>query len=282
MVKPGTPVFAICDGVVEFDASKRSNIWDRFLIIKHSSCGQHEVLYGYYGHIDSLVSGVGKRISKGQHIANVKEWPGDIKNTHLHFGISPKWFPKWGYQAGDPLANGWLDPEAFFKEIVTRKPSETPSRDSSKQPSTSPISTLPTGVPSNISRTTLDDYSNRRPINPQQVCEINFPLGSYYYQGSVLGVKHIYESDQIDLVGTHYCVVQYRLDYPGSFMRMFSPSQLFDVNRPRSAREVAVFYNSSKLCYVKYGKRALLVQGKDGTSDHGKIWCEIRKPLSRR
>jgi alpha-tubulin suppressor-like RCC1 family protein len=114
-VIPGTPVYAICDGEVHFDASKKSDIWDRFLIVKHDDCGGYKTLFGYYGHIDSLVGGKGTRVKKGQHIASVKEWPGQPKNTHLHFGISTKWFASgWGYQAGNPLGNGWLDPRTLL------------------------------------------------------------------------------------------------------------------------------------------------------------------------
>jgi murein DD-endopeptidase MepM/ murein hydrolase activator NlpD len=111
-VLPGTPVYSICDGVVHYDASKRADIWDRFLIVKHNDCGGYKTLFGYYGHIDSLVGSEGTKITKGQHIGSVKEWPG---NTHLHFGISTRWFPSgWGYQAGGPLSNGWLDPNVFL------------------------------------------------------------------------------------------------------------------------------------------------------------------------
>jgi murein DD-endopeptidase MepM/ murein hydrolase activator NlpD len=74
---PGTPVYAICDGEVHDDASKRSDIWDRFLIVKHNDCGGYTTLYGYYGHIDSLAGGKRTKIKKGQHIASVKEWSGD-------------------------------------------------------------------------------------------------------------------------------------------------------------------------------------------------------------
>lgn len=114
-VLPGTPVYSICDGVVHHDASKKPDIWNRFLIVKHNDCGGYNTLFGYYGHIDSLVGSEGTKITKGQHIGSVKEWPGQPSNTHLHFGTSTKWFPSgWGYQAGDPLSNGWLDPKVFL------------------------------------------------------------------------------------------------------------------------------------------------------------------------
>lgn len=150
-VLPGTPVYSICDGVVHHDASKKADIWDRFLIVKHNECGGYNTLFGYYGHIDSLIGGVGTIVTKGQHIASVKEWPGQPGNTHLHFGISTRWFPSgWGYQAGDPVSNGWLSPGLLLRiginpDTKSRPPGEDGSLPNSQIQKNRLLELSPTG-----------------------------------------------------------------------------------------------------------------------------------------
>jgi hypothetical protein len=110
----GSEVKAACDGTIWGQArtlKSTPNIWDRFTIIKHENCGGYSVLYGYYGHIDASVS-VNQRVKRGDVIGKIGEWG---SNSHLHLGFATKSFDRgWGYQVGDPLRNGWINPASLF------------------------------------------------------------------------------------------------------------------------------------------------------------------------
>ena len=112
-VPSGSEVKAVCDGVVKIarNQSTTPNIWNRFTIIEHTNCGGYASLYGYYGHIDSSVS-VNQKVRRGDVIGKVGEWGG---NSHLHLGFATRYFNSgWGYQVGDPLQNGWINPAFLF------------------------------------------------------------------------------------------------------------------------------------------------------------------------
>jgi len=56
-VLAGTPVYAICDGVVKIARTKTTtpNIWNRFTVINHSKGCGYPSLWAYYGHIEATV-----------------------------------------------------------------------------------------------------------------------------------------------------------------------------------------------------------------------------------
>ena len=111
-VPSGSEVKAACDGVVKTARTLSSHgIWDRFTIIEHTNCGGYSRLYGYYGHIDASVP-VGRTVKRGDVIGKVSYWKG---NSHLHLGFATQSFNNgWGYQSGDPLKNGWINPISIF------------------------------------------------------------------------------------------------------------------------------------------------------------------------
>jgi murein DD-endopeptidase MepM/ murein hydrolase activator NlpD len=113
-VPSGSEVKAVCDGVVKIarTPSTTPNIWNRFTIIEHTNCGSYSKLYGYYGHIDASVI-TGQTVKRGDVIGKIASWRG---NSHLHLGFATKYFSSgWGYQVGDPLQNGWINPASFFQ-----------------------------------------------------------------------------------------------------------------------------------------------------------------------
>jgi len=96
----GTPVYAICDGVVILARTQQltPNIRNRFTLVDHSGCG-FGGMFGYYGHVDATVK-KGKVVAKGQQIGVVASWvtEGGADNSHLHLGINAKYLTAgWGY-----------------------------------------------------------------------------------------------------------------------------------------------------------------------------------------
>jgi hypothetical protein len=95
-VTAGTPVYAICDGVVKLARTKTTtpNIWNRFTIINHSKGCGFESLWAYYGHIEATVT-AGQQVSTGQQIGTVANWG---KNSHLHLSMNSAYKSSgWGY-----------------------------------------------------------------------------------------------------------------------------------------------------------------------------------------
>lgn len=106
--KSGTQVRAICDGTVKYSKAPSSDIWSRFVVIEHPNCGGYSKLYAYYGHVNWNSKTAVKR---GDVIGSVSDWG---KNSHLHFGLATKLFNTgWGYQSGNPVHNGWVNPASF-------------------------------------------------------------------------------------------------------------------------------------------------------------------------
>lgn len=134
----GTPVYALCDGKVEYSRSAHSDIWSRFTIVRHPTCAGQDVVWVYYGHVDPLRSewkicpDDGKRmcVDAGQRIGTVAQWTTEAgDNSHLHLGLATVLFRSgWGYFTAEALtssdctessvntrlaalsAGGWLDP----------------------------------------------------------------------------------------------------------------------------------------------------------------------------
>ena len=126
-VLAGTPVYAICDGVVKIARTKTTtpNIWNRFTVINHSKGCGYPSLWAYYGHIEATVS-VGQRVTTGQKIGVIADWG---SNSHLHLSLNSAYKSNgWGYvnvgeitskdcnktsvvRRRDLLTNqGWIDP----------------------------------------------------------------------------------------------------------------------------------------------------------------------------
>ena len=262
----GTPVYAICDGKVKLDASKRADINDRFLIIEHSNCGSNTKLYGYYGHIDSVIGGVGSEVSRGQQIATVRKWPG---NTHLHFGVSPRFFSSgWGYQKGDPIQNGWLDPQAFLRQTsnlpLSNQSPVASSTSGPANPKHQPVQRDKKGI------FRWHAITDRKQLNPQEICE-TWIRSTYSRDRTILDVRHVIKRDQINARMLHSCSFQYRLKPPGSFIHGFS---LSDYLKPRKQEETTLFNAMAHTCYKRFGFGFRMRLGKFGSSDETKVFCE--------
>lgn len=262
----GTPVYAICDGKVKLDASNREDINSRFLIIEHSNCGGISKLYGYYGHIDSIIGGVGSQVRRGQQIATVKNWPG---NTHLHFGVSPKFFSYgWGYQSGDPIQNGWLDPLKFLNQAhsldVTKQPTITNNAVAQQKPTSNQKQS--DGKGAYEWRAEVD----RKQLDPQQVCE-SWVRKDFSRDRTILYVRHVTRRNETASRIEHLCQFQYRLKPPGSFIHGFS---LGDYTKPRTEMLLGLDNALFSTCSRAYGLGYALKQGKLGTQDELKVYCE--------
>lgn len=85
LVKKGTPIFAVADGVVsEVSKSAKSG---NFIFIKHEN--NYETLYA---HCDKILVPKGKNIKQGDKIADSGQ-TGNVSGPHLHFGVKKdgKW-----------------------------------------------------------------------------------------------------------------------------------------------------------------------------------------------
>jgi murein DD-endopeptidase MepM/ murein hydrolase activator NlpD len=112
----GTPVVAICDGViVEKD---HTLIGGKTLWLKSATHGWK----AYYAHLDRQLVKEGQRVRKGQVIGTIGN-TGNARTTpaHLHFGISG--------------VKGWINPLPYVKnapkvaaKVVTRKKVTTVKR----------------------------------------------------------------------------------------------------------------------------------------------------------
>jgi len=114
---PRAEVRAICDGEVVRDVtsdSARPDVWNKLLTIRHDNCNGQTV-YGYYAHIESSVSG---RVQAGEKIGEVVSWPGNVGNTHIHYGLNPQRIDNmWGYGTQASVSNeGWIDPRVFHNK----------------------------------------------------------------------------------------------------------------------------------------------------------------------
>lgn len=114
-VPSGSEVKAACDGKVLYARTSSTGIWDRFTVIEHTNCGNYPKLYGYYGHINASVA-EGSYVKRGDTIGKVAYWvDSGVDISHLHLGFATKSFIRgWGYQVGDPLKNGWINPPSLF------------------------------------------------------------------------------------------------------------------------------------------------------------------------
>ncbi|MCF7998497.1 MAG: M23 family metallopeptidase [Methylovulum sp.] len=134
----GTPVYAICDGVVKVASSSTTTIANRFTVIEHTCLGFTGKLYAYYGHINpSSGIAVSTKVTKGQQIGVVASYKsGGYDNSHLHFALATKYFSNgWGYvdigkvttsdcnktsvttRRDALLSKGWIDPASFSAAI---------------------------------------------------------------------------------------------------------------------------------------------------------------------
>ncbi|WP_070964412.1 M23 family metallopeptidase [Vibrio sonorensis] len=124
---PGTPVYAIGDGVVSY--SKEMQGYGGLVIIDHPEDG----VYSLYGHI-SLTRWMIEpgEVKNGQligYIADTNEAWGIGSFPHLHFSIRLGMkddYPSWGkgnwmagYTGSHPLLHRYLDPETFIN--MTKK-----------------------------------------------------------------------------------------------------------------------------------------------------------------
>jgi len=138
MTASGTPVYAICDGVVKVAKPAATTIRNRFTVIEHNCTGITGKLYAYYGHITPS-SGIteGVKVTKGQQVGSVATYKsGGYDNSHLHFGLARKYFANgWGYvgigkvtasdcnktsvteRRGVLLAKDWIDSARFGAEV---------------------------------------------------------------------------------------------------------------------------------------------------------------------
>ena len=264
----GAPVYAICDGKVREDTSQRKDVWNRFIVIEHTNCGDNPKLYSYYGHIDSVIGGIGSKVERGQKIATVKHWPG---NTHLHFGISPIFFSGgWGYQKGDPIQNGWLDPIAFLSQAFnsgqSKQPLTTKSASALQGQDSQPKSTGNKG--SFKWRANID----RKELYPQEICDA-WIRRAYARDRIMLNVRHIIKRDPVNARVIHSCQMHYRLKPPSSLIQGLS---LNDYTRPRTQEETSLYNAMSQACSQRYGLGYGINLGRYGTHEETKVYCAKR------
>jgi hypothetical protein len=109
---PGTPVYALCDGVVVSNRTDRAEIVAAVLVVEHDCAQPVGKVYAYYGHIQSNLA-QGEAMPAGGTLGTVRPWPG---NGHLHLGLATQYLEEnWGtYPRGVTLPaledQGWLNP----------------------------------------------------------------------------------------------------------------------------------------------------------------------------
>ena len=272
----GTPVYAVCDGKVREDASKREDIWSRFLIIEHTNCGGKSDLYSYYGHIDSVIGGKGTKVTKGQQIATVKYWLVSNKgksydNSHLHFGTSTSYMNPWGYQVGDRsklLQKGWLDPQEFLSQAsnspVAKQPTSTSTFRNQQRPASQPKPRDDKGT------FKLKANIDRKQLNTQEICD-TWIRKSYSTDRIILSVQHVIKRDQLNARVHHSCSFQYRLKPPGSLIHGFSLSEYI---KPRKEEETSLENIMYQACNIKFGNGYVMKHGKYGSTVEGEVYCE--------
>ncbi len=123
----GDAVVAVADGQVAFADPTYRRYPGHVVIISHT-LPTGEMRYSMYGHLadDSLTVTAGSWVTRGQKIAEVKSWPSDADNSHLHWEIrdwcgltctlvSLNYFwPGPGYTyPNHPDNYGYHDPDAF-------------------------------------------------------------------------------------------------------------------------------------------------------------------------
>jgi murein DD-endopeptidase MepM/ murein hydrolase activator NlpD len=140
--EPGTPVYAIADGVISYSGPMGGYGW--LIVVDHP---EHHV-YSLYGHLSprrwKRETGVVKKGELIAHIGDSDENGSSRKYgqiyPHLHFGVREGEradFPRWGdgrWQAGwtraCPGTIGWLSPSRFIDSLTVHsreKPSESAS-----------------------------------------------------------------------------------------------------------------------------------------------------------
>ncbi|MCA3910264.1 M23 family metallopeptidase [Vibrio vulnificus] len=125
-VEPGSPVYAVADGVVSF--SGEMDGYAGLVVIDHSK----ESLYSLYGHLslksDMVELGSIKRGDIVGYIAEPSESYGIGTVSHLHFALrlgekadypssgDERWMA--GYTERHPIFSGFIDPERFILQTV--------------------------------------------------------------------------------------------------------------------------------------------------------------------
>ena len=117
---PGTPVYAIGDGIISYSGKARGYGW--LIIIDHPT----ENVYSLYGHISTSrwKKGTGE-VKKGELIAYIGEAEeGETMVSHIHFGMRlgqradyPRWGDgRWmaGYTNRPPQRVGWFHPSKII------------------------------------------------------------------------------------------------------------------------------------------------------------------------
>jgi len=132
-VKPGTPVYAIGDGIISFSGTAKG--YGGLIIIDHPT----ENVYSLYGHLStSRWKKESGEVKKGELIAYVgTAEEGEVLDSHLHFGIrkgqkrdywrfgDKRWMAGWIKNYAPSI--GWLepsriiDPNLYLRSKIVRK-----------------------------------------------------------------------------------------------------------------------------------------------------------------
>ena len=119
---PGTPVYAIGDGIISYSGRARGYGW--LIIIDHPV----ENVYSLYGHLStSRWKKSSGKVKKGELIAYLGEAEeGETTVSHLHFGLrmgQKEDYPSWGdarwmagYTNSRPKFHGWFKPSQIIGE----------------------------------------------------------------------------------------------------------------------------------------------------------------------
>ncbi len=124
---PGTPVYAIGNGIIRYSGKSRGYGW--LIIIDHPDMD----VYSLYGHIStSRWKKLGGEVKKGELIAYLGEAEeGETQVSHIHFGLrigQKADYPSWGnrrWMAGytncRPDQVGWLHPSEIIGETESMR-----------------------------------------------------------------------------------------------------------------------------------------------------------------
>jgi len=126
-VPTNTPVFALCDGLVEHNHTSNP-YWDSFLIVRHQS-GERS-FFAYYGHIVSSLQPP-TEVDAGDSLGSIRAPEPSSLSEHLHLAITigDDWDRRgWGYDSTCVHAgnDGYVDPLKTLRFVGAPSEPEEP------------------------------------------------------------------------------------------------------------------------------------------------------------
>lgn len=105
---PGTPVFAIANGIVVKSQSLNTG-YGQHIVVRHDGVPEHGTVYSSYSHLSNRIVRVGDTVRKGQQVGLVGS-SGNSTTAHIHFQVDKKgapFYPYWPFSSSDANNAGY-------------------------------------------------------------------------------------------------------------------------------------------------------------------------------